>query len=127
MNSLREDYDVYILFLTQWIELSIDANGENLVISDEKFPGSFPEGAAIRPDGTVRPFVVPWLNTWQQIMMTEWRLPLPEEMQNIISTTTLLLQDFMKREHSIAELLHRINLTWTTFSWLRLPQGIHSL
>ena len=53
----REDYDVYILFLTQWIELSIDANGENLVISDEKFPGSFPEGAAIRPDGTVRPFV----------------------------------------------------------------------
>lgn len=46
-----------ILFLTQWIELSIDANGENLVISDEKFPGSFPEGAAIRPDGTVRPFV----------------------------------------------------------------------
>lgn len=53
----REDYDVYILFLTQWIELNIDANGENLVISDEKFPGSFPEGAAIRPDGTVRPFV----------------------------------------------------------------------
>lgn len=53
----REYYDVYILFLTQWIELSIDANGENLVISDEKFPGSFPEGAAIRPDGTVRPFV----------------------------------------------------------------------
>lgn len=53
----REDYDVYILFLTQWIELSIDANGENLVISDEKFPGSFPEGAAIRPDGIVRPFV----------------------------------------------------------------------
>ena len=122
----REDYDVYILFLTQWIELSIDANGENLVISDEKFPGSFPEGAAIRPDGTVRPFVA-----MAKYMAADnddgVASSITGRNAEHIRATTLLLQDFMKREHSIAELLHRINLTWTTFSWLRLPQGIHSL
>lgn len=52
-----EDKDVYILFLTQWIEMEVTANGENIILSDEYHPGSFPEGAAIRPDGTVRPFV----------------------------------------------------------------------
>lgn len=52
-----EDKDVYILFLTQWIEMEVTANGENIILSDENHPGSFPEGAAIRPDGTVRPFV----------------------------------------------------------------------
>lgn len=52
-----EDKDVYILFLTQWIEMEVTANGENTILSDENHPGSFPEGAAIRPDGTVRPFV----------------------------------------------------------------------
>ena len=53
----REDEDVYILFLTQWIEMEVTANGENIILSDENHPGSFPEAAAIRPDGTVRPFV----------------------------------------------------------------------
>lgn len=52
-----EDKDVYILFLTQWIEMEVTANGENIILSDENHPGSFPEAAAIRPDGTVRPFV----------------------------------------------------------------------
>lgn len=52
-----EDKDVYILFLTQWIEMEVTVNGENIILSDENHPGSFPEGAAIRPDGTVRPFV----------------------------------------------------------------------
>ena len=46
-----EDKDVYMLYLT------VTATGENIILSDEKHPGSFPEGAAIRPDKSVRPFV----------------------------------------------------------------------
>ena len=53
----NENADVWCLYLTQWIELSIDANGENKILSDTKHPGSFPEGAAIRTDQSVRPFV----------------------------------------------------------------------
>lgn len=53
----RTDRDVWCLFLTQWISITIDANGENKVISDVQFPGSFPEGGAIRTDQTIRPFV----------------------------------------------------------------------
>lgn len=53
----RTDKDVYVLFLTQWIDMQVDANGENIILSDENHPGTFPEAAAIRPDGTVRPFV----------------------------------------------------------------------
>ena len=52
----NENADVWCLYLTQWIELSIDANGENKILSDMKHPGSFPEGAAIRTDQSVRPF-----------------------------------------------------------------------
>ena len=52
-----EDKDVYMLYLTQWIQMEVTATGENIILSDENHPGSFPEGAAIRPDGTVRPFV----------------------------------------------------------------------
>lgn len=53
----RETKDVYILFLTQYIEMKVDSNGESIILSDERYPGTFPEGAAIRIDGTVRPFV----------------------------------------------------------------------
>lgn len=53
----RETKDVYILFLTQYIEMKIDSNGESIILSDERYPGTYPEGAAIRTDGTVRPFV----------------------------------------------------------------------
>lgn len=53
----RETKDVYILYLTQYIEMKVDANGESIILSDERYPGTFPEGAAIRTDGTVRPFV----------------------------------------------------------------------
>lgn len=49
--------DTWCLYLTQWIELSIDANGESKILSDTRQKGSFPEGGAIRPDGTIRPFV----------------------------------------------------------------------
>lgn len=49
--------DTWCLFLTQWIKLEITANGENKILSDTKFEGSFPEGGAIRPDGSIRPFV----------------------------------------------------------------------
>lgn len=53
----RETRDVFILFLTQYIEMKIDANGESIILSDERYPGTYPEGAAIRTDGKVRPFV----------------------------------------------------------------------
>lgn len=52
-----EDKDVYMLYLTQWIQMEVTATGENIILSDENHPGSFPEGAAIRPDKSVRPFV----------------------------------------------------------------------
>lgn len=53
----RTEKDVWCLYLTQFIEMKIDANGESIVLSDEKYPGTYPEGMAIRQDGTVRPFV----------------------------------------------------------------------
>lgn len=53
----RTARDVWCLYLTQWVSITIDANGENKVLSDVQFPGSFPEGGAIRTDGTIRPFV----------------------------------------------------------------------
>lgn len=53
----RTERDTWMLYLTQWINITIDANGESLVISDEHHAGFFPEGAAIRTDQTVRPFV----------------------------------------------------------------------
>lgn len=49
--------DVWCLFLPQWISITIDAYGENKVLSDTRFDGSFVEGGAIRTDGTIRPFV----------------------------------------------------------------------
>ena len=53
----RTARDVWCLYLTQWISITIDANGENKVLSDVRFNGSFPEGGAIRTDGSIRPFV----------------------------------------------------------------------
>lgn len=53
----RTERDTWMLYLTQWLNITIDANGESLVISDEHHAGFFPEGAAIRTDQTVRPFV----------------------------------------------------------------------
>lgn len=49
--------DTWCLFLPQWIKIEISAEGENKILSDTKFDGSFPEGGAIRPDGSIRPFV----------------------------------------------------------------------
>lgn len=51
------DADVWCLFLPQWISITIDAYGENKILSDTRFDGSFVEGGAIRPDGSIRPFV----------------------------------------------------------------------
>lgn len=54
----RTDADVWCLYLPQWIKITIDAYGENKILSDTRFDGSFPEGDAIMPDGTtVRKFV----------------------------------------------------------------------
>lgn len=53
----RTERDVWCLFLTQWIKIEITATGENLVLSDMAHEGFFPEGGAIRPDGTIRPYV----------------------------------------------------------------------
>lgn len=49
--------DTWCLFLPQWIKIDINALGEDVIISDTKFDGSFPENGAIRLDGTIRPFV----------------------------------------------------------------------
>ena len=49
--------DVWCLFLPQWTKIEINALGEDVILSDTKFDGSFPEGGAIRPDGSIRPFV----------------------------------------------------------------------
>lgn len=49
--------DVYCLYMTQWIQIIIDDTGETKILSDTEFEGSYPEGGAIRPDGSVRPFV----------------------------------------------------------------------
>ena len=51
------DADVWCLYLPQWISIKIDAYGEEKVLSDTRFDGSFVEGGAIRPDGSIRPFV----------------------------------------------------------------------
>lgn len=53
----RTERDVWCLFLTQWIKIEITATGENLILSDMAHEGFFPEGGAIRPDGTIRPYV----------------------------------------------------------------------
>ena len=54
----RTKYDTWCLYLTQYIYLKIDASGETKVISDTRHTDEwFPEGCAIRPDGTIRPFV----------------------------------------------------------------------
>lgn len=54
----RTQYDTWCLYLTQYVYRKIDANGEDTVISDTRHSAEWlPEGDAIRPDGTIRPFV----------------------------------------------------------------------
>ncbi len=54
----RTQHDTWCLYLTQYVYRKYDANGEDTVISDTRHSDEWlPEGAAIRPDGTVRPFV----------------------------------------------------------------------
>ena len=54
----RTKYDTWCLYLTQYVCRKFDANGEDTVISDTRHSEEWlPEGCAIRPDGTIRPFV----------------------------------------------------------------------
>lgn len=54
----RAKYDTWCLYLTQYVYRKFDANGEDTVISDTRHSSEWlPEGGAIRPDGTIRPFV----------------------------------------------------------------------
>ena len=54
----RTKYDTWCLYLTQYVYRKFDANGEDTVISDTRHSAEWlPEGGAIRPDGTIRPFV----------------------------------------------------------------------
>ena len=54
----RTKYDTWCLYLTQYVYRKLDANGEDTVISDTRHSAEWlPEGGAIRPDGTIRPFV----------------------------------------------------------------------
>lgn len=57
-NFSRTKYDTWCLYLTQYVYRKFDANGEDTVISDTKYSEEWlPEGGAIRPNGTIRPFV----------------------------------------------------------------------
>lgn len=54
----RTERDTWCLYLTQYVYRKYDANGEDTVISDTRHSDEWvPEGAAIRTDGTIRPFV----------------------------------------------------------------------
>ena len=54
----RTKYDTWCLYLTQYVYRKFDSNGEDTVISDTRHSAEWlPEGGAIRPDGTIRPFV----------------------------------------------------------------------
>lgn len=54
----RTKYDTWCLYLTQYVYCKFDSNGEDTVISDTRHSAEWlPEGGAIRPDGTIRPFV----------------------------------------------------------------------
>lgn len=54
----RTKYDTWCLYLTQYVYRKFDANGEDTVVSDTRHSAEWlPEGGAIRPDGTIRPFV----------------------------------------------------------------------
>ena len=54
----RTKYDTWCLYLTQYVYRKFDSNGEDTVISDTRHSEEWlPEGGAIRPDGTIRPFV----------------------------------------------------------------------
>lgn len=54
----RTKYDTWCLYLTQYVYRKFDDNGEDTVISDTRHSAEWlPEGGAIRPDGTIRPFV----------------------------------------------------------------------
>lgn len=54
----RTKYDTWCLYLTQYVYRKFDANGEDTVISDTRHSAEWlPEGGAIRPDETIRPFV----------------------------------------------------------------------
>lgn len=54
----RTKYDTWCLYLTQYVYRKFDVNGEDTVISDTRHSAEWlPEGGAIRPDGTIRPFV----------------------------------------------------------------------
>lgn len=54
----RTKYDTWCLYLTQYVYRKFDSNGEDTVISDTRHSMEWlPEGGAIRPDGTIRPFV----------------------------------------------------------------------
>lgn len=54
----RTKYDTWCLYLTQYVYRKFDSNGEDTVISDTRHSAEWlPEGCAIRPDGTIRPFV----------------------------------------------------------------------
>ena len=54
----RTERDTWCLYLTQFVYRKFDANGETTIISDTRHSDEWlPEGGAIRPDGTIRPFV----------------------------------------------------------------------
>lgn len=53
----RTDADTFCCFVPHYVKVTIDSQGEEIVISDAPFEGCRPESAAIKLDGTIRDFV----------------------------------------------------------------------
>ena len=49
--------DTYVLFGTSYVNISIDSTGETISLSDVERDGYFPMPGAVRPDGSIRPFI----------------------------------------------------------------------
>lgn len=49
--------DTYVLFGTSWVKIDITADGESIYVTDKARTGYFPMGGAVRPDGSIRPFI----------------------------------------------------------------------
>lgn len=53
----RTNADTFCCFVPHYIKVTIDNEGEEIVISDAPFDGCRPESAAIKLDGTLREFI----------------------------------------------------------------------
>lgn len=53
----RTEKDVYVLFGTSWVNITVDSSGETISVTDKPRDGYFPMPGAVKPDGGIRPFI----------------------------------------------------------------------